>query len=420
METYRHPATDIPVCGHYDVIVVGGGCAGFAAAVAASRLGAKTLVLEQYPYFGGTATASLMCDIVGIRNQAEPCGLQVMKGIGEELILKLLAEGGASAADNPYVSVPRSDTKGDLSYSYAFDPEIFKKVTLETALDAGCKILFHVWFSDTITENGTVKGVVFEGKSGRCAAFARTVVDATGDGDAAFRAGASFRHIRGNEAPRLNDAMMYRIGGCDAGTDVRGCRAGDTMVLWGPSSDGRNGADTRELSDMEIRLRRQIFPHLEGLKKDHPSLKNARVLETPALLGIRQTRFIDGDYVLTGRDVLSGARFEDAVAMGVNPVVSYYGYRRFLEHEGYEIPYRCLLPAGLEGILVAGRCISGDQAAFESYRAMSHILSIGEAAGTAAALSAWAGVTPRALDRRLLRETLILRGAEIGQGRTLP
>ena len=175
MECYKEPAKEIPVYGRYDVIVAGGGCAGFAAAVAAARTGAKTLIIEQFPFFGGTATASLMATIVGVRNQVKPDELQVCKGIGEELILNMIAEGGAEHSRNSYESEKRSDTKGDLSYNYAFDTEIFKKVTLDMAVEAGCDILFHTYFADTIMEEDCVKGIIVENKSGRQAIFARVV-----------------------------------------------------------------------------------------------------------------------------------------------------------------------------------------------------------------------------------------------------
>ncbi len=420
MECYKEPAKEIPVYGRYDVVVAGGGCAGFAAAVAAARTGAKTLIIEQFPFFGGTATASLMATIVGVRNQVKPDELQVCKGIGEELILNMIAEGGAEHSRNSYESEKRSDTKGDLSYNYAFDTEIFKKVTLDMAVEAGCDILFHTYFADTIVEEDCVKGIIVENKSGRQAIFARVVIDATGDGDVAARAGAAFWQTKRDEAPRLVDAIMYKISGFDPDTDFPGGLFGNELVLWGPATDGRDATDAKELTDMEIATRRAVFDHLENLKKERPDLKNARVADTGVLLGIRQTRFVKGVYTLTGDDVLEGAAFPDSIAMGANPVIHYFGYRRFLTHEGYEIPYRCLVPEKTDGLLVAGRCMSSDQIAYESWRAMAHILNIGEAAGTAAALSVRTDVQPRNLDVSLLQKTLIENGAEIGQGRTTP
>ncbi len=420
MERYKEPAKEIPVYGRYDVVVAGGGCAGFAAAVAAARTGAKTLIIEQFPFFGGTATASLMATIVGVRNQVKPDELQVCKGIGEELILNMIAEGGAEHSRNSYESEKRSDTKGDLSYNYAFDTEIFKKVTLDMAVEAGCDILFHTYFADTIVEEDCVKGIIVENKSGRQAIFARVVIDATGDGDVAARAGAAFWQTKRDEAPRLVDAIMYKISGFDPDTDFPGGLFGNELVLWGPATDGRDATDAKELTDMEIATRRAVFDHLENLKKERPDLKNARVADTGVLLGIRQTRFVKGVYTLTGDDVLEGAAFPDSIAMGANPVIHYFGYRRFLTHEGYEIPYRCLVPEKTDGLLVAGRCMSSDQIAYESWRAMAHILNIGEAAGTAAALSVRTDVQPRKLDVSLLQKALIENGAEIGQGRTTP
>lgn len=136
------------------------------------------------------------------------------------------------------------------------------------------------------------------------------------------------------------------------------------------------------------------------------------------MLGIRQTRFIEGLYKITEEDVLRGARFDDSIAMASKPIIHYYGYRRFLKHEGYEIPYRCMLPKGVDGLLVAGRCMSSEQPAFESWRSVSPVMCLGQAAGTAAALSASLGVEPKRLDIEILQESLVRQGAEIGQNRT--
>jgi hypothetical protein len=189
------------------------------------------------------------------------------------------------------------------------------------------------------------------------------------------------------------------------------------MVLWGPAPGAADGADADELTAAEIKARLAVYEDLERKKQDNPNFGNPHVSDTGVLLGIRQTRFFEGDYILTGDDVLSGRMFEDAIAMAVNPVIHYYGYRRFLTHEGYDIPYRCLLPKKAENLLVVGRCMSSDQIAYESWRAMGHILPLGEAAGTAGALAAKAKTSVRALDVKLLQQTLIAQGAEIGQSR---
>ncbi len=425
MNTYYEQAKTIPVYGEYDVVVVGGGCAGLAAAVAAGRNGAKTLIIERYPFFGGTATASLMADIVGIRNQVEPNDLQVMKGLGEELILRMLAQGGARAAvSTAYKSTERSNTKGDLSYSYAFSTECFKLVSLQMVREAGCDILFHAFFSDTIKETcpetgkETVKGVIVETKSGRYAVMGKVVIDASGDGDVAARAGAEFMDYKMAGEKSLDDCLMYKVTGFDAeNVTIGSCVMGTDMVLWGPSAGWHDSTDARSLSDMEVDVRLRVAEDFEKLKAGHAELKDARISETAPLLGIRQTRFIKGEYVITGEDVLTGVVPGDSVAMAANPVIRYYGYRRFLEHNGYGIPYRSFVPEKLDGLLVAGRCISSDQIAYESWRAMSTVLCMGEAAGTAAALAVKTGVEPRAVDVKALQKQLIEQGAEIGQNK---
>ncbi len=416
---YTEPARELPVYGNFDVIVIGGGVAGFSAALASARQGANTLIIEQFPYFGGTATASLMANIVGVRNQVKPNDLQVMKGIGEELILALLENGGAHSSPETYKSERHSDTKGDLSYTFAFDTEKFKYLTLKMAVEAGVHILFHTRFSDIIQGGDKVTGIIFENKSGRQAAFAKVVVDATGDGDAAYCAGVPYWQVENDEAPRLNDSLMYRIGGFPDDTAMRGCRTAGTMVVWGPSSGPGNAASGDGLTEEEIRVRLAVYDDFSEKKMEVPDLRDAYIVETPALIGIRQTRFFEGEYKITGEDVIEGIVPEDSIAMAANPIIHYYGYRRFLEHEGYGIPYRCLVPKKVDGLLLAGRCISSDQRAFESWRAMAHIFCIGEAAGTAAAISAQDGVEPRKINIEKLRRTLIENGAEIGQNKKI-
>ena len=416
---YIQPSREVPVYGEYDVIVVGGGCAGLSAAIAAARSGAKTMIIERFPFFGGTATASLMANIVGTRNQVEPNDLQVCKGIGEELILRLLECGGATVTKNAYPSKPRSNTKGDLSYSYAFDTELFKKISLEMVQDSGCEILFHTYFSHTIMEKNRAIGIVAESKSGPVAIYGKIIIDASGDADAAANAGVPFWQTKGSEEKRLNDCLMYKVIGFDPDVTISSCVFGESMILWGPDAGSHNGADIKELTDMEIYVRKEVFTHFEELKKKHPELKNARIADTGSLLGIRQTRFIEGEYKITGDDVLTGARFEDCIAVASNPVIHYYGYRRFLEHEGYDVPYRCMIPKNVDGMLVTGRCMSSDQIAYESWRAMGHIFCIGEGCGVAAAQSVQDNVLPRNVDIKKVQQKLIQQGAEIGQNRTV-
>ena len=415
---YQEPAKEINVYGEYDVVVVGGGVAGFPAAIAAARNGARTLIIERFPFFGGTATASLMANIVGFRNQVEPDYLQTTRGIGEELMLRLLADGAAVKSRNAYPSKQRTDGKGDLSYNYAYDTEKFKFIVLKMVREAGVDILFHTWYADVIKDGANrLRGVIVENKSGRQAIYAKVVVDASGDGDVALHAGVPFWQTKKDEAPRLNDCLMYKIGGFPRDTKAPGCLHGDTMVVWGPNPGPTNAADADELTEEEIKARLAVYDDLEEKKKKHPDLGNAYVIDTGTLIGIRQTRFFEGEYTITGEDVLEGREFDDSIAMAANPIIHFYGYRRFLEHEGYQIPYRSILPAKVDNLYVIGRCMASDQRAYESWRAMAHILAIGEACGVAAALCVKTKRDPKALDVKQLQKTLIEQGCEIGQGK---
>ena len=206
MAKYLEPAKEIDIFGEYDVIIVGGGTAGLSAAIASGRNDSKTLLIERFGYLGGTATASLMININGFRNQVEPDSIQTVKGIGQEIILELNKLNGLGKS--PYQQKEYDISKGELSYSYCVDPEKFKYVTLKLVHEAGVDILFHTYFSDVIMEDNDLKGVVVENKSGRGGLFAKVVVDASGDGDVAARAGAPFWEA-GHDDKALKYVIMY-------------------------------------------------------------------------------------------------------------------------------------------------------------------------------------------------------------------
>lgn len=412
MKTYMEPSRQLPISRDVDVIVVGGGPAGLAAAIASARNGARTVLIEQFGYLGGTATASLMACINGFRNQVEPDSTQTVRGIAEEIVLQLKALGGLGISPYPQKAYPTEP--GQMEYSYAIDTEMFKYVTLKLCAEAGVDMLLHTYFCDTITEDGVVKGIVVENKSGRSALLARMVVDGSGDGDVAYRAGAPFWQIVADEAPRLNDALMYRIQfGATRPEKHHACDFGTQAVVWGPSAQPINGVDAEALSRAEIDARLGVYEDLAAKQAKEPALAGARIIETPPLLGIRQTRFVEGEYKLSAEDAIQGRRFDDVVAISSCPIIHYYGYRRYLEHEGYDIPFRALIPKQVDHLLVAGRCLSSEQQPYESHRAMIPMMATGEAAGTAAALCAAQGIGPRALEIRTLQKALVAGGAEL-------
>jgi hypothetical protein len=410
-KTYLEPAREIPVTREADVVIVGGGPAGLSAAIAAARQGAKTVLVERFGYLGGTATASLMACINGFRNQVEPDTLQTVRGIPEEIILALKALDGLGVS--PYAQKAYPTLPGQLAYSYAIDVEKFKFVTLKLCVEAGVDLLLHTCFCIPILSGDAVQGVIVENKSGRQALLARVVIDASGDADVAARAGAPFwQNVRGDR-PRLEDGLMYRIefGRARPPGDFA-CDFGTNAVVWGPSVESVDGTDGDRLSAAEVEARLGLYADFATKQAQHPELQDARLVESPPLLGIRQTRFIDGEYQLTADDALRGRRFTDVVAISSCPI-HYYGYRRYLEHEGYDIPYRCLLPQKVENLLVAGRCISSQQEPYESHRAMAPVMAIGQAAGTAAALCCQLGTSPRRLEVARLQAALLAQGAEL-------
>ncbi len=414
MPKYNEPSRELPVTRDVDVVVAGGGPAGLAAAIAAARAGARTVLVERFGYLGGTATASLMACINGFRNQVAPEATQTVRGIAEEIVLQLKALDGLGRSPYPQKAYPT--TPGNLAYSYAIDTERFKYVVLKLCVDAGVDMLLHTWVADAIVDVDRVRGIIVENKTGRQALMGKVIVDATGDGDVAAQAGAPFWQTVEDEAPRLNDALMYRIQfGATRPAKPHACDFGSHAVVWGPGADPIDGVDADQLSQAEIDARLRVYDDFSAKQAQHPELIDARVVETPPLLGIRQTRFIEGDYKLTAEDAIEGRRFDDVVAISSCPIIHYYGYRRYLEHEGYDIPYRALLPKAVEHLLVAGRCISSEQQPYESHRAMVPIMAIGQAAGAAAALAARSGICPRDIDVAALQRTLLEQGAELRQ-----
>ena len=410
LETILEPARQIPVHSRSDVIIVGGGPAGLAAAIAAARSGAATILVERFGYLGGTATASLMACINGFRNQVEPDTHQTVRGIAEEIVLGLKGLDGLGIS--PYAQKSYPTEPGALAYSYAIDVEKFKYLSLKLCMEAGVRLLLHTWFCQPVLERNRIRGIVVENKSGRQAILGKVIIDASGDGDVAARAGVPFWQTVQAEAPRLNDALMYRIEfGENRPAEAYACDFGGGAVVWGPSAGPIDGTDAEAVSQAEIETRLGVFEDLRNKQAQNPVLQGARITETPPLLGIRQTRFIEGEYRLSAADAIQGRRFEDVVAISSCPIIHYYGYRRYLEHEGYDIPYRCLVPKAVDGLLVAGRCISSDQEPYESHRAMVPIMAIGQAAGTAAALCARQGVLPRQLDVPALQQDLEAQNA---------
>lgn len=446
---------DIPVAPAVDVLVVGGGSSGIAAATAAAREGARTVLVERYGFLGGTSTAGLVGPFMTAYSADGT--EQVIAGLFQEMVDRMAALGGAI---DPSVTEAGSAHAGFIEYGHAhvtpFHAESLKLAALEMTAEAGVHVRFHTWFVDTLREGHQATGAVVLDKGGMRALPARIVVDTSADGDVAVRAGAEFRVGRA-DGKMMPATMFFRVGGIDDERlaawmeEHRQLHPGERLfecLVQQAKRDGKwsipreylnlyreprpgeyrvnttrlhdvDGTDPEDLSRAELEGRRQVAAVLRFLREYCPGCESAQLLETAAQIGIRETRHILGEYVLTGEDVLQGVAFPDAIARCAYPIDIHdpTGTRGTLKgpqeagRNWYEIPYRCLVPLGIENLLVAGRCLSATHEGAASARVIPPCYATGQAAGTAAALALRLGVTPRRVPAELLREKLRAAGA---------
>ena len=454
-------SADVPVISESDVLVVGGGPAGIAAALASARNGARTTLIEKNGYLGGNLTAGLVGPCM--TSYSLDGKQQLIKGIFEELVLRMEAIGGAL---HPSKIPAGSAYCGFIEFGHdkvtPFDPEAVKICATEMLLEAGVHLQFHTSMVDTIVENGSVTGVIAASKSGLEAFTARVTVDCSADADVAIRGGAEFEQGRAEDGLTQPMTMFFRVANVDDRTVERYVaeHPDDYRPFASIVSDARSagefpiqrkgiglyktlepgvwrinttrlhhldGTDVRDLTTAEIEGRRQVATLMKFFRKWLPGFENAILLDTAATIGVRETRRIVGDYMLTAEDLATGREFEDAIALCGYPVDIHSPTGDGGGTDGtyqtanvYQIPYRCLLPARLDGVLVAGRCISATHEAMGATRVMPPSFAMGEAAGTAAALSVEAGVRPRDVAISALHEALVGQGAYLGESAFLP
>jgi hypothetical protein len=447
------------VAGETDVLVVGGGPAGLGAAIGAADAGARVILAERYGFLGGNATAALVMPLMSFHTQQRvpektgattllPTdhgpGEAVVAGVLGRLLERLVRAGGAIA--------PSLAT----GYVVPFDPEWFKLIALELLDEAGVHFLLHA-FASGVLAGDRIEGVIFETKSGPVVIRARVTVDCTGDGDVALQAGAPFEVGRADGLVQPM-TLMFRIvdferaafenyvrahpkewRGVHGLWDLvrRATAAGELelpredILLFGTPHERELsvnstrvtrvlGTDVWDLSYAEWLGRRQMRQIAAFFRKYVPGFERAYVAQSGVNIGIRETRRIVGDYQLNVDDVLGARKFDDAIARGAypvdihNPKGSGTILKRLPPGEAYDIPLRCLLPQKTDGLLVAGRCISGTHEAHSSYRVMPIVMATGHAAGVCAALAANRNSTPRAVPAGDVREELVRQGASLG------
>lgn len=432
-ETVKEQTRDVPVVAVADLVVVGGGPAGIAAAVSGARNGLSTVLVERYPYLGGLASGGMVLVLDDMCNGAEVS----VRGLCSELIDRMTAMG--------LCLVPPEKERGydpemlrkwtrwglhdfygaskphPICYAAAFDPDGFKRASNAMIAEAKVNLRLHSWFSSTIVEDGRAKGVIVETKAGRQAILGTVVVDATGDLDVAVSAGADHTH------DSYITTTVFRLGGVDTGEaelfeyqhadaykmidrEARRLIGGSWDQWWlktplpgivwcnCPHMVGLNGVSVEDLTRADAMGRERIELLLAFVRKNLPGFQNAFVVDVAPQLGIRQTRLLNGAYVVTKDDVANRRHFDDAVARG----------------RDYYYPYRSLLPKGISHLLVAGRHYSATPSAQRSSREIPPCMAMGEAVGVAAALAMEGNIAPESVDVRLLQKRLRAQGADPG------
>jgi hypothetical protein len=431
--TITEAAREIPVLMEADVVVVGGGTTGPLAAISAARRGRRVVMIERFGSLGGILTLGL---------NTKPSGALV-GGLPLEIWNLARAAGGAGA---DYMAMTKT---GDVKIASPTDPEIMKMLLTRLCVESGVQILFETVVSNPVVENGAVTGVVIENKGGRQFVAAKVVIDCSADADMAAKAHAPFVMGSGEAEAKMQPVSMYftmsnvdvkrlaewaktsddiparAIPATDAGLDYNlwltgfnktlqqwqkdsGVKlqrdnitlktAGGLMYVNGTRVLGVNVFSPKEFTAAIVECYRQIEGVARCLRERIPGFENARIGQVSPILGVRETRHIKGEYTLTGPDSLGGVRFDDSIAADASALDIHDpkgGDVDFQSLPPYEIPYRCLLPLGVEQLLVAGRCISADHAAHARSRNMPACMATGQAAGVAAAIAVEEGVSVR-------------------------
>lgn len=445
MTSFLHePARQTPVFGEYDVVVLGGGPAGIAAAVAAARAGRSTLLVERYGFLGGMGTAAGVTNFCGLHANVHGEIRQVVHGVADDLLSRIAALGGLNA---PHMIFGRIAAQ-------AYDTAAYKIAADELMASAGVQLLFHALACGVIkASDRRISALLLETKSGRVAVKARAFIDCSGDGDMAAWAGAAWEKGDG-QGNMLYPSTMFRVNAVDPqrageawktipqlmqeaeasgrhkfprkGAIVRPQKSGiewRVNVTQLANEDGRamDGADARELSDAEILGRKQVASVAKFLK-EVPGFEQSYLVEIAPQVGIRETRRVQGLYMLTEADIVSCADFDDTIGVNGWPLELHVqgdvqwrwpaeGSRGF-----NHLPYRMTVTPALDNLWVAGRCASMTHEAQSAARVTGACFVMGEAAGAAADLALRAGTGASQVDMGLLQSRLEAEGAFLGRG----
>ncbi|MCE5344674.1 MAG: FAD-dependent oxidoreductase [Bacteroidales bacterium] len=401
--TIKEPEKQIPILAETDVLVIGGGPAGTAAAVAASRTGAETYLVERYNHLGGLWTGGLVLPLLSThavdKNKNRK---QVIFGIGGEMSKRLTDLGMSINEVNPVV-----------------DPEAAKYVLEEMIRESGVKMLYHTWASNVIIEGNTIKGVFVESKSGRMAILAKVVIDCTGDGD--------IFHLAGDNYDVMNYAigLNHRLGNIDridskkpgyVKMNIGGptpLKSVNWVNMWG--KENQDALDVTNLSKLQMDYRKEIWENVQKIRQT-PGYEEVFLLDTASQLGVRMSRILDGEYRLSLEDTMTFKSFNDVIGIsGAWTTMLYKGKKiPSKERPFWQIPYRSLIPKKTDNLLVAGRCFCFERELVEDTRIIGTCLVTGHGAGAAAGLAVKERKSVKDIDVRKLKDLLVQQGAWLG------
>jgi hypothetical protein len=448
-KSIEEPARQIPLYGEYEVVVLGGGPAGIAASVAAARAGRRTLLIERYGFLGGMGTAAGVTNFCGLHANVHGGMHRVVQGVASELLARIDRLGGLNT---PHLVLGKI-------LAQAYDTAAYKIAADDLLAAHKVDILFHALGAGVVMhDDRRIHALMVETKAGRQAVTAGIFIDCSGDGDLAAWAGAAFE-VGDNAGSMLFPSMMFRLNGIDPdkageawrtipalmeqaeskGTYkfprkaaiVRPQRSG---IEWRVNftqlarADGKaiNGLEPDELTRGEIDGRRQAVEAFAFLRTV-PGFEKSYIVDLPPQLGIRETRRVIGGHMLSGEDVLGCASFDDSIGVNGWPMEQHvagdviFKFPPIPESRGFsELPYRMLVPEGLDNLLMAGRCASMTHEGQSAARVSGGCFVMGEAAGTAAALALGGNTIPRDIAVEKLQQQLQQQGAFIGRDQDVP
>jgi FAD dependent oxidoreductase len=435
-KTVREAARDIPVFAETDVLVVGGGPAGTAAAIAAARLGADVLLVERYNHLGGLSTGGL---VIWIDRMTDWSGKPIIRGLAEELMDRLPKDaiqgppradwGSRDAATAAYWAQRTAAYHGIVTWSPTVDPEALKTLSMQMTTEAKVRLLFHAWCAEPIVEDNAIKGAIFESKEGRHAILAKVTVDTTGDADLIARSGAACESDidEGDIHHCMNTAFL--IGGVDmerwlsfrtnepdafAAFMAQGRERlkffekpfvswrNDIALFMGPRLAGYSAVNVDDLTTVELRSRELAIGHLDVYRKSAPGFAGAFLMLGAPQIGVRHSRRLTGLRKVTRQQWDSGYVWDDEI--GVSTSLS-------PKTPNISVPYGALLPETFDNILGAGRHVACDPNSHTFLREIPQCWLTGHAAGVAAALAVNSGTRPRDVDVRAIQHELLRQGA---------